>query len=259
MKKPVHAHCFFGLSARVFAVLLMYSSFAQPLSAVAQESDAVRSYVVPEGEIRGMVLDSHTDAAIAGASITLMEGNQSTRTDAAGRFVLRNVARGKYQLVAQRRSYALGTVVVEMVPVVGWAVLFRLRQETEVAPVCGTIVCGATACKSVAVTVRDALTGGVPIAPIALRVSDRTETQWDLAQPERGDTVVTLHAGRGTGPFFVEVAAAGYAPWQARDIVVSLDRCGIPRQMPRDAWLLRVDPVGDQPYALQEPRPPVRE
>lgn len=238
---------------RVTLILLALA----PLTTFSQQSEAVRSYPVPEGEIRGIVLDAITDVPLAGVRLTL-DADKTARTDAQGRFVIRGVQHGSYTLSAHKTGYELGRVSVQMVPVVGWAARFSLRIDpNQEARIC-EMVCG-TYCNSVAVVVRDVLTGRAPISPVALRVTDADSTYWDLGSAESGDSALKLYAGRGPGPFHVEVVAGGYSPWRLAVPIVETDRCGIPVQKPRQAWLLReysVDPARHYLPPIEVPAKP---
>jgi len=216
-----------------------------PSLAFTQQSEAVRSYPVPEGEIRGIVVDATTDVPLAGVTLTL-GADKSASTDAQGRFVIRGVQDGSYTLSAQQTSYKVARVSVKMVAAVGWAARFSLRIDPNPGTRMCEMVCG-TYCNSIAVVVRDVLTGRAPISPVALRVTDADSIYWDLGSAQSGDSSLQLYAGRGSGPFHVEVVAGGYAPWRLAVPFVETDKCGIPVQKPRQAWLLReysVDPAG---------------
>src|SRR5688572_7111224 len=120
MRKPIRI-------TRLTLILLVLV----PHTALSQQFEAVRSYPVPEGEIRGIVLDANTDKPLVGATLTLVGADLRTRTDAHGRFVIRGVQHGSYTLRAQQTGYEVGRASVEMVPVVGWAARFSLRIDPD--------------------------------------------------------------------------------------------------------------------------------
>lgn len=208
----------------------------------APGSDAVRSWVVPEGEVRGIVIDADSGEPVEGAQVFAMETQVGALTDSRGRFVLRGLPRGTYVIAARSSGYVEARVSIDMVPQVGWAARFSLHRSD--LRNCGLVVCGDD-CGSVAVHARDAMTGLAPTVPVALRVSRGSDRYWDFATGEPGDSVIRVAAGRGSGPFAVEVAAAGYEPWYVDEVIVELDECGGSRSDPLHAWLLQfrtIDP-----------------
>lgn len=233
------------LTRSALCLLLLIPSISS-----SQQFEAVRSYVLPEGEIRGMVLDATTDKPLAGATITVMGANRQARTNAKGRFIIRGIPDGSYELFAYQPGYEGGHASVQMVAVVGWAARFSLRVTRGLPQSCDLI--DGNYARSIALVVRDALTGGAPIAPVALRVTDRFRISWDLRQAQPGDTAVELYAGSGAGPFHVEVASDGYAPWSGDEVAVELGRCDVPVQRKRNVWLLRTGSV--DPARLYLPR-----
>jgi hypothetical protein len=242
------------MPTRIALILLMLV----PQVGLSQHYEAVRSYVVPEGEIRGIVLDARTQLPMRDADLRLLQADRRTSSDANGRFLFRNVPRGSYTLMAYKPGYEIGQASVDMVPVVGWAARFSLRVEPDSSRrACGLLVCG-TKCASISIVARDVLTGRAPISPVALRVTDDDTTYWALGKAEAPDTSLTLFAGKGAGPFRVEVAAEGYSPWKIDNVNVEVGRCQIPAQKALHVWLLRVYGVDPKFRYLPSDTPSVR-
>ena len=205
----------------------------------AVESQAVRSFVVPSREIRGIVLDAATGKPLSDAQVFVEQTTRGALTDSSGRFVVRDVPAGPHGLVARRIAYASTRVTVEVDEESGWAVRFSLAPSMIVN--CGLIVC-AGECHSITVYVWDVLTGRPPTAPVALRVSQDTLVYWDQGQADSTARALRLSAGFGDGRFTVEVAARGYAPWRRSGVWVERGECGPPVRKPLQVWLLPVDP-----------------
>ena len=70
----------------------------------------LQSSLALAGEIRGKVLNQATRKPVTGAAVKLVQENRSTVTDAAGRFVFRDVAAGTYSLQIKKRSYKSKTI-----------------------------------------------------------------------------------------------------------------------------------------------------
>jgi hypothetical protein len=204
----------------------------------AVESQAVRSFVVPSREIRGIVLDAATGKPLSDAQVFVEQTTRGALTDSSGRFVVRDVPTGPHGLVARRIAYASTRVTVEVDEESGWAVRFSLAPSMIVN--CGLIVC-AGECHSITVYVWDVLTGRPPRTPVALRVSQDTLVYWDQGQADSTARTLRLSAGFGDGRFTVEVAARGYAPWRRSGVWVERGECGLSVGQPLQIWLLPVD------------------
>ena len=115
-------------SSRLVGVLL--ALVATPIPLVAQSPAAVLS---------GRVLD-RTQAPVRSATVSIVELNQSTRTDSAGRFRFAGVPAGTYTISARQLGYtpAASTVVLGSTPVSVELVLSFGAQRIEPVNVTAT-------------------------------------------------------------------------------------------------------------------------
>jgi hypothetical protein len=202
----------------------------------------VHSAAVPPNTLRGVIIDRETGHPIVSAQIFLNETTVGALADSMGWFSLEAPSSGEYEVVTRFIGYREQRLRVEMGDPNGAAA--RIALAPSRIPNCGLIVNSVTRARrgSVRVFVRDVLTGIGPNTPVALRVRNARGPKLDSARPSGPDRSVYLTAGRGDGPFDVEVVAPGYEPWARNGIVIERDECGIRKSPPLQAWLL---PKGD--------------
>lgn len=227
------------------AALLIASALCEELGAQSTpkrglpDAEALQSSAVPQGEIRGIVIDAETGDPIEGAQVYLENTQRGALTDSSGHFHIRDVPYGPHVLVAERLAYASARVSVQIPPRGrGIAARFALHPQ----PIAGTIdyVCGCRPpCGTVQVVVRDVLTSRAPPSPVALRVTRDSILDWDLGHVQDAGAL-RLAAGSGEGTFAVEVAADGYAPWYREDVRVEGEKC--PPSVTLSVWLIPVAP-----------------
>lgn len=75
-----------------------------------------KNTIAPEefGDIQGIVLDSETDAPVAGASITTSPPTDAIRSDENGAFQITNVLEGSYTITAEKTGYLNNNVSVSV-------------------------------------------------------------------------------------------------------------------------------------------------
>ena len=253
----------FGLSAWVRAASCLAAFAIVPgameLSAQVSTTDGVspadnqvvRSDVVPEGQLRGIVVDAETGKPITGAQVLIVEIQKGNLTDADGHFDIRAIEPGSHTLQAQASGYEIVRIPFQVIPPRGgWAARFTLTRRVTFGP-CGWNTYGVT------VVVRDALTGRAPRGRVALRISQDSLRTWAFGQASDADSSLSISAYlapfahgprlRSTTPIDVEVAVLGYALWWRDDVPVQFDECSaLVDADPLHVWLLPTAMQGEE-------------
>jgi uncharacterized protein (TIGR02145 family) len=66
--------------------------------------------IILHGEITGRVIDALTNQPLQGATVKLTPANDSTKTDNDGKYVLKGLTPGNYEIKASKQNYAEGTI-----------------------------------------------------------------------------------------------------------------------------------------------------
>lgn len=91
----------FTLFLKCFNSLFSYTALCFLIVTLLSFSDALAQSV----QVSGKISDEQTGQAIYGAEVHLEELNQSVLTDIDGRFIIRNIPAGEYQLIVQSIGY----------------------------------------------------------------------------------------------------------------------------------------------------------
>lgn len=190
---------------------------------------------LPSRVVAGVVLEASTGRLLRYAHVQVLGTDIAALSDMMGRFRLAPLPAGRYELRVQMIGYApmKGSIDVQD----GRGVAVRATIAEQALPLCGLVVCGGF-CGAVRVDVRDVLTGAGPRVGVVLRVEQDSGVDSDFGEPAPGRSSVSLSAGRGNGPFDVEVAAPGYETWRRSDVRIERGACGAVKSAPLQVWLL---------------------
>jgi len=199
-------------------------------------SDARGSHAVPQGEVRGIVVNADTGEPVDRVSVFVVGTPIDVMVDSTGHFTISGLERGTHIIQAGAVGYRSARVDIRMHGPYGFVARLSLEPHGyHLLSDCG-IFSGRGG--TVAVVVRDVLTRRAPLTSVALLVRRDSLRYWDFDQAEEGDSAVILSTGDGPGPFAVDVAAPGYSPWYRDSVTVETTECGRPLSKPRQVWLL---------------------
>ncbi len=198
----------------------------------------VRTTVVSLRTIQGVVVDRSSGQPIPGAQIWFAGTKTGTLSDSLGRFTLEAPAAGEHEVLVQLIGYVTERFRASLNDVGGVAA--RVAMTVSDIILCPLSAGPPLPVGMARVVVRDVLTGIGPSSSVTIHVRGE-RGEWTGLGQVRFNRSVYAAAGEGTGPFEVEVQAAGYQPWARSGVVIETDECGI-TSPPLQAWLL---PEGD--------------
>jgi hypothetical protein len=174
------------------------------------------AHLLAQNTLRGVVRDAQTNAPLADAAVSLDGTAKFAATDAAGRFEINDVPKGRYQLVVTHRGYVAFEQSLDVAPSVRGEQVIEVRLEPDAAAPTTT-------------PLNTTPTGDLPTVTLEEAESD-TEGA--------GEVPNLLHASRD---IFQNVAGFGWGSFRFRERGYNSDLFqvflnGIPFNDPETGW-----------------------